>query len=398
MTSVHEERATAGKAAKVEFDHHSSKMTWAPADVWHRLQHECPVAWTEANGGYFVLTNFDDLRACLSDTQTFTTVEGTTIPQNPLPPLLPEDTDGPFHRHTRSIINPFLAPQRIKEREPWMRQVANDVLDRLEGDTFDGIRDFAGPFPRFVSLDLMNMPLEDEPSLSRWTDAFVSTSEPQAMVEAAIEFLTYMYAYIARRRNEPPAEDLSSVIMHSTLNGEALTDDQCLGFMINLLLGGLHTTTGALSAAILWLADHPEDRRRLIERPELMSTAVDEFLRIGSPVPGVGRYVLQDTEVRGCPIPAGSWAFLAIGAANIDPAYFDRPDEVILDRNPNHHMALGMGPHRCAGSHLAKVEIEIAITELLRRFPNFRVADHGKLTWVGGGTRGLGTLPLEILR
>jgi cytochrome P450 len=146
-----------------------------------------------------------------------------------------------------------------------------------------------------------------------------------------------------------------------------------------------------------WLADHPEDRQKLREQPDIVGLAVDEFIRYTSGTTYIGRTTTRDVELHGCVIPAHVKVMLGYGPANRDPEKFDRPDEVILDRNPNHHLAFGMGPHRCAGSHLAKMEIRIALEQFLARVVDYEIEDHAKLTWVGGEARGLRSLPVVIL-
>ena len=389
---------TSTDAIGKDFDHHSSKMAWSPHDVWSRLRNECPVAYSSTYGGFYVLSRYDDVKSAAVNSSLFTTAESSSIPKVPLPQLLPEDIDGPLHRQYRSLINPFLSPQMVAQREPWMRSLAQQMLSGLaKREEFDVASGYAFPFPRHVAMDFIGVPIEDEPRLSEWTELMVSpTGQESEVVRAGSEFVAYLMDFIATQRSEPRQDNVASAVMHAEVNGKRLTEEECLGFMLTLVIGGLHTTTFAIGAAILWLADHPEDQRRLRENPDLMITAVDEFLRYATPTPIPARMTTSDTEVRGCPIPKGSWVGLSFGSANFDPAVFERPDEVLLDRAPNHHLALGMGPHRCAGSHLAKMEIKVAIEELLSFFPEFRIVDHGKLVWVGGGTRGLFSIPLRV--
>jgi cytochrome P450 len=166
--------------------------------------------------------------------------------------------------------------------------------------------------------------------------------------------------------------------------------------LVLLLMGGLATTSAALGMMIEWLADHPEDVRRLREHPELHNLAVDEFVRYSSPVAHIGRTAMADTEVEGCPVPRGSRVLLSFGSANRDDRVFPRADEVLVDRHPNKHVGFGIGPHRCIGSHLAKLQIKVALEELLALMPPFRVHDHGQTHWVGSESRMIDRLMIEV--
>jgi cytochrome P450 len=201
---------------------------------------------------------------------------------------------------------------------------------------------------------------------------------------------------LAERRDAPRREDMISVLLDAEIDGRPLGEDELLFSLTLLLLGGLDTTTSAIAMAFYHLADHPEDRARLLAEPELLDPAVEEFVRVATPVQGLGRTVTKDTTLSGCPLAAGDRVFLLWASGNRDPEAFDRPDEVVLDRHPNHHLGFGAGPHHCVGSHLGKLMVKIALEELLPRLGDFRIADRGRLAWVGGETRGLRTLPLQI--
>jgi cytochrome P450 len=192
-----------------------------------------------------------------------------------------------------------------------------------------------------------------------------------------------------------PRDDLITFLLEAEIEGEKLDVFQVARTIALLLLAGIDTTWSAIGASIWHLARTPADRERLASSPELMPTAVEELLRAYAPVT-MARLVRDDTEFQGCPMKAEEWILLSFPAANRDPAMFDRPDEVVLDRQPNRHAAFGLGIHRCAGSHLARMEIKVALEEWLRAFPTFSLAEPDAVRWSAGQVRGPRVLPVRI--
>ena len=179
------------------------------------------------------------------------------------------------------------------------------------------------------------------------------------------------------------------------IEGAELSDDEIARTLFLLLIAGVDTTWSALGFSLLHLATHPEDRRRIAENKSLIPTAVEEFLRAYSPV-FIARVTEEDTEVSGCPVSAGEWAVLAFPSANRDPDLFDRPDEVLIDREENRHSAFGLGVHRCLGSNLARLEMQIALEMWVQQFPNFELTDESAVTYSGGHVRGPRSVPIRI--
>ena len=200
---------------------------------------------------------------------------------------------------------------------------------------------------------------------------------------------------IADRRANP-RDDLISKLQAETLpNGDPLTDKHILGTCFLLLVAGIDTTWSSIASNLLHLASHEDDRRRLVEEPELIPTAVEEFLRAYSPVT-MARVAAEDTEIAGCPVMAGDKVFLPFGASNRDPEMFDRPDEVVIDRQENRHFAFGIGIHRCLGSNLARMELVVAMEEWLKRFPEFSLAEESEVQWGGTQVRGPRSVPIRV--
>jgi cytochrome P450 len=213
--------------------------------------------------------------------------------------------------------------------------------------------------------------------------------------EAGPKLFAALLGILHDRKSAARRDDLLDAVVFGEIDGKPVDDRQSFAMLILLLMGGLSTTSAALAAMVQWLGDHPEDIVRLRAHPELHHLAVDEFVRWSSPVAHIGRTVMQDTELHGCPLPRGSRVLLGFGAANRDEREFERADEVLIDRQPNRHAGFGVGPHRCIGSHVAKLQIRVALEELLAAMPPFSI-DHSRTHWTGSETRMLDRLVVEL--
>jgi cytochrome P450 len=198
--------------------------------------------------------------------------------------------------------------------------------------------------------------------------------------------LAYMRDLLAARR-EHPNDDAVGFLLEQTLDGEPIDDEELAKMLFLLMIAGIDTTWSSIGASMLHLATHPEDRRRLVADPGLIPTATEEFLRVYAPV-FIGRIATHDTEVGGCPVAEGDWVMLGFPSANRDPEAFDRPDEVLIDRERNRHAAFGLGVHRCLGSNLARLEMNIALEMWLERYPEFELVDPDDVAWSAGQVRG----------
>jgi hypothetical protein len=204
----------------------------------------------------------------------------------------------------------------------------------------------------------------------------------------------YLRQKIAEHRDHP-RDDLISYLLSVELDGQPLPDDHVLGTVILLLLAGIDTTWSAIGSSLLHLATHPDDRRRLVDDPSLIPTAVEELLRAYGPVT-MARLAVKDHELGGCPVKAGDWVLLPFPAANRDPEHFDNADRVIIDRARNRHSAFGLGIHRCLGSNLARLEMTVALEEWLAAVPEFSLAEGARVRWSTGQVRGPRELPVRI--
>ena len=386
-----------------DYDHFASRYVVDPYEFWAALREQEPVARSDNHGGFWVVSRHADIMAAACDPATFSSEDGTGTPPIPTK-LLPIDTDPPLHQKYRRIINPSFTPQAVRAHEDEWRTLAKELVAQFPPDgDIELCRAFAIPFPQQVALRMIGFPDDDRPDLARWIDDITRLRgiDDEKVAEAAVGVMTRIIERLEERGGgpsgaspaSPKANDLISVLLEGEIDGRPLDDDEQLFSMMLLLLGGLDTTTSAIALALAHLADHPADRARLLADPDLLDTAVEEFVRLATPVQGLGRTVTRDTTLGGCPLRAGDRVFLLWASGNRDPQAFDRPDEAVLDRHPNHHLGFGAGPHRCVGSHAGKLMVKIALQELLPWLGDYRIA--GELGWVGGETRGLRHLMVQ---
>jgi len=383
-----------------DYDHFDQRYIVDPYEFWAALRAQEPVARSDHHGGFWVISRYADIMAAACDPATFSSQDGTGTPPIPTK-LLPIDTDPPLHQKYRKVINPSFTPQAVRGHEDEWRALAKELIAQLPSDgEIELCSGFAVPFPQQVALRMIGFPDDDRPDLARWIDDITRLRgiDDEKVGEAAMGVMTRIIERLEERRlGASPAalkpDDLISAVLDGEVDGRPLDEDEQLFTMVLLLLGGLDTTTSALALAMAHLADHPDDRARLLADPDLMDSAVEEFVRVATPVQGLGRTVTRDTEVGGCPLQAGDRVFLLWASGNRDAEAFERPDEVVLDRHPNHHLGFGAGPHRCVGSHAGKLMVKIALQELLPWLGEYRIA--GEPGWVGGETRGLRQLLVQ---
>ena len=279
------------------------------------------------------------------------------------------------------------------------RRLCGELLYATAGrPVVDAAVDYAEHIPLRVIVGMLGFPQEDADIFRRFIrmvleDVDQSVEERQALVEQG-ELDEYMDARIAEHLADPQ-DDLTTFLLEAELDGRKLELDHVRGTMVLLMIAGIDTTWSAIGAALWHLAQHPADRRRLAAEPDLMPTAVEEFLRAYAPVT-MARLVAQDFDFRGQPLKEGDWLLLPFPAANRDPEYFPDADKVLLDRAENRHAAFGLGIHRCIGSNLARMELRVALEEWLTRYPDFELADPGAVTWSAGQVRGPRTVPVRV--
>jgi cytochrome P450 len=391
-----------------DFDHTDPQWVADPYPIWDDLRVRCPVAHSDRYGGTWLPVRHDDVAAVAYDTEHFTSRSvvvsevrpGPDDPPAPIGLAPPITSDPPFHAMARRLLLPAFGPKPIAALEPFTRELCRELLDATAGqEEIDAAVDYAQHIPLRVIVRMLGFPQEDADVFRHFIrmvleDVDLPAEERQARAEDG-EIEAYIDARIADHVANPQ-DDLTTFLLNAELDGAKLTPDHVRGTMILLMIAGIDTTWSAVGASLWHLAQHPADRKRLATEPEIMGTAVEEFLRAYAPVT-MARLVAQDLEFRGCPMKEGDWLLLPFPAANRDPEVFPDADQVLLDRQENRHVAFGLGPHRCLGSNLARMELRVALEEWMARYPDFELADASKLTWSAGQVRGPRSIPVRIL-
>lgn len=373
-----------------------------PHAAYERIRTECPVhrgpGW-DGNPQVMVST-YEDVISALRTPEVFSSApEAVNIGQEDK--LIPLQVDPPDHAKYRRFLDPEFGPKKMAALEPDARTLVNELIDTFEArGSCDVHEEFATPLPSGMFLALMGMPMEDLPMFLQWRDDTIRPDVDPHDFEAAQkvrervghEVSAYFERMVEERRKNPD-DSLLSRIAHGKVDDRPLTREETLGICHLLLLGGLDTVTATLDCSLAYLAQHPEQRQRLVDNPELMPAAVEELLRHQSPVMTVVRVLKQDAEFGGVELKKGDHATVLIGSANADGTEFDDAAELNFERESNRHLAFGAGPHRCLGSNLARVELRVALEEWHRRIPDYRLADGAELLY-SPGIRQTAQLPI----
>jgi cytochrome P450 len=297
------------------------------------------------------------------------------------------------------MLLPIFSPQRIAELEPSTKAYCQELIDDMAGRTrVDAAAEYAQHIPVRVIANMLGLPEEDA---DRFRGFVNHVLEGVALpMEKRAEGMLALFGYLQEHIEDHianPRDDLISLLLDSEMAGQKLDPFQVGRTIALLLIAGIDTTWSALGASLWHLARTPADRERLVAEPELLPVAMEELLRAYAPVT-MARLVREDMEWNGCPMKAEEFVLLPFPSANRDPEAFDRPNEVLIDREQNRHAAFGLGIHRCAGSHLARMELRVALEVWLANFPSFELADPDAVRWSGGQVRGPRVLPIDVKR
>jgi cytochrome P450 len=385
-----------------DFDHTDEVWAADPYPIWDELRQTCPIAHSDRYGGTWLPTRHEDVAAIAYDTDNFTS--RSVVVTNYRPPNLaprgiapPISSDPPFHAGARRILLPLMSPQTIAKLEPSTREYCESLVEDLRGrDVIDAAVEYAQHIPVRVIARMLGFPEEDADRFRGFVHHVLE--EVTLPLEQRFLGMQDLFEYLRAQVQdhiENPRDDLTTAMLNAEMNGEPVGMEHVGGTVALLLLAGIDTTWSAIGASIWHLAGHPDDRERLVAEPELLPKAIEEFLRAYAPVT-MARLVKHDMDWKGCPMKADDWILLSFPSANRDPEFFEKADQVIIDREDNRHAAFGLGIHRCAGSHLARMELRVALEVFLDAFPVFHLADPGAVRWAGGQVRGPRSLPLRI--
>jgi cytochrome P450 len=347
-----------------------------------------------------VLSSSEYVEYALKHPELFSSKRAFDLVGSPLP-MVPIAFDPPEHTRYRRILQPFVGPRKTADWQPRVRGLVGTLIDSfVQRGHCDLVAELAVPLPAQVFLTLFGLPMEDRDRLIAWKEGLLGSpmliggKPTEEVIRVGAELFTYLVGHIESRRQHPSgAEDLLGRLLADT-SEERLSDEELLGLSFLFVLAGLDTVTSALSTAFAALATQPRLRQQIAADPSVIPDAVEELLRMDGPVVYLPRVASQDIELGGHTIPAGSEVQVAIAVANRDPAEHADPDEIDLYRQERHH-AFGGGPHRCLGSHLARMEMREVLAEWHRRIPEYELAPGftPRVEWPTGLV-GLDTLPL----
>lgn len=364
----------------VDFDHHRSVIDAPPETVYAELRRDCPVAWTEHHGGYWVISTYEDLRRAFTNWRVFMQRGGPAIPSYPHVGV-PTDLDPPEHMPYRRLLNPLLSRAVVHaELRPRIEYWATHFIDKvIEQGECDLVYDLALPIPGAVTLEWAGWENREEwPRISEAWHNLTSYPPGDERRERALGSVAWFESRIAEeleehRRRPRSATTVLSYAARMEIDGKPVPEERAVSFVEMAIAAGVDTTTSLISAALVHLDNDHDHRQRLVDQPELWENATDEFLRRFPPVRAVARTLGADTTVGGCTMKAGERVLLANGSGCHDEAVVADPLDVVLDRTPNKHLAFGLGMHRCVGMHLAREEFMVTTRAILERMSDYQL-------------------------
>jgi cytochrome P450 len=382
-----------------------------PGPIWKDLRERCPIAHSTRWGGSWMPTRYEDVRDMARAVPTLSSRAPGVIPPSPemreiliqevkefgaeLPPI---SADPPLHKPFKQLILPLFSPKAVETYRPFTEKLANNLIDQIidNGTVADGAVDYAQQLPPRVIAYIIGIDETRADEFTEWVRGILE--QGQANPEIRLKYRRIIRDYFQemiteRRRN--PRDDAISKLMKAKIEGESLSDYTIIGVCFLLLVAGIDTTWSSIGSALFHFGTKTDHRNRMYAEPELFPTAIEELLRFYSPVK-MARRVLEPVAFGGVEMQPGDKVIMNFPAANRDPEVFENPDEVMLDREQNRHIAFGVGIHRCAGSNLARMEMDVALRTWFNRIKDFEVIQPEKVIWSGGQVRGPRVMPMRI--
>jgi cytochrome P450 len=356
-------------------------MAANPQAMFKSLRENSPVLALEGTG--VVLSRKVDIDEALRHPEIFTS-NMTAVDLKNARPLIPLQIDPPEHKKFRKLLDPLFAPRLMAAMEDEVALLANDLIDRFIGrGEVDFAAEFSVPYPSQVFLTLLGLPLDELDRFLAMKDGIIrpgrvtgsgeGSAAAQAHQQRTADSIYAYFNQVLDDRERVPRNDLVSRFLLAEVDDHRLTREDILDICFLFLIAGLDTVTATLDCMLAYLAQHRAHRRQLVEDPTLIPSAIEELLRWETPVSLVARAALEDTTLAGCPVSKGDAVILMLGSANTDEGDLDDAHTVRFDRVVNRHIAFGGGVHRCLGSHLARMELRVALREWHRRIPEYRV-------------------------
>lgn len=383
-----------------QFDHHGAAANADPIAYYAAYRDKCPVGHTTSHGGFWYTTRYADVVRVARDDETFSSARSEhggpgvaiVIPKGHGLEQFPIELDPPHSVPYRDLINPLLTPDAVDQLRPMIAGHAARIVDEfVELGSCDFVRDLTNPLPAAVTLDWLGFAEEHWPKLAGPIHdifAAVAGSERAMRGAAGLAYMDELIRELIRaRRADPRADGVSAIVAGRKSDGGEFTEDELVSVIGLLIAGGVDTTTSLTGWTLVHLSRHPEQKRRLIESPDLLDAATDEFLRAFAPSQSMARTVMKDAEVGGCPMRTGDRVLIPWVAANHDPSVFASPEEVRLDRDASRHLSFGIGTHRCAGAHLARAMFREMMMQVLSRLPDYSVLEDGLVPYPTQGNQ-----------
>jgi cytochrome P450 len=389
----------------VRYDPYDVDIDDDPYPTWTRLRDEAPLYRNDEHG-FWALSRWDDVRPALADWETYRSGRGTVLEivkaGVEIPPGILLFEDPPLHDLHRALLARVFTPKRMLDLEPLVRRYAVEALDALVGrDEFDVVRDFGVELPLRTIGFLFGIPEADQLAYREVTDHAISTDgTPVAFDQSSFDAVLAVLADYVDWRSRHPGDDLMTELLRAEVDEpdgstRALTRDEVVTYASMVAGAGNETATRLIGFTMQLLAQHPDERRRLVDEPTLVPNAIEEILRLESPSPVQARWVEHDVELHRTTVPAGSIMLLINGAANRDERHWTNPQRLDLDRDEGPHLSFGHGLHFCLGAALARLEGRVALEEILRRWPEWDVdVDRGQMAHTAS-VRGWGSLPVR---
>ncbi len=381
-----------------------------PAPVWQELRERCPIAHTTRWGGSWMPTRYEDVREMARAAPTLSNRSPGVIPPGPemrelliaevkefgseLPPI---SSDPPEHKPFKQLILPLFSPAAVEAYRPFAEALAHEMIDRfIETGRADAAVDYAQQIPPRVIAHIIGIDPARADEFTEWVRGVIELgqTDPEARLKYRRLIRDFFQEMIEERR-DAPRDDAISKLMAAEVDGARLSDYTVIGVCFLLLVAGIDTTWSSIGAALWHFGAHADDRKRMYAEPDLFPTAIEELLRFYSPVM-MARRVLEPITFGDANMAPGEKVLMNFPAANRDPEMFERADEVVLDRERNRHIAFGVGIHRCAGSNLARMEMDVALRVWFERIGDFKLIEPEKVRWTGGQVRGPRVVPMRV--
>jgi cytochrome P450 len=365
------------------FDHLAPEVADDLFGTLARMRALCPVTHSDQYGGFWVITKYEDVFRVAEDWETFSSAHGLTVPVAPIAVRnLPTESDPPLHRYYKRLINPYFSPGAVTQWEPKTRELVTRLIDAfIEMGRCEFMSAFARVYPALSFFDFaLNAPADEIEKVAYLASKTSSPNDPEA-AQCWADLSDWISHFVEQRRNQPSPGNVVDAVLCAAIGDRPITEDEIVGLLQLLVLGGLETTAGALGLAMVRLCDQPGILAQLRSQPGLIPSAIEEFLRLDPPFIAEARTALRDTEISGRQIRAGDKVLMYWTSADRDEAEFRDPDTFIMDRVKNRHLTFGVGIHRCAGSNLARMNMRIAVEEIVHRLEDLRLEEGAEIRY-----------------